>query len=128
MTIVEDLYSVTVVVEDQDRALAFYRDVLGCRVRMDVELFPGSRLVEVVPPGSAVGIALLTRNGGLPLGVRYWTDDADRAHRELRVAGVEPDGDVLRLDGMPPMFTLRDPDGNTVVVLERQPRSSGEQA
>ncbi|WP_130012493.1 VOC family protein [Serinicoccus sediminis] len=122
MSIVEDLYSVTVVVEDQDRALAFYRDVLGCRVRMDVEPFPGSRLLEVVPPGSAVGIALLTRDGGLPLGVRYWTDDADRAHQELRAVGVEPSGDVLRLDGMPPMFTLTDPDGNTVVVLEREPQ------
>ncbi|WP_151523330.1 VOC family protein [Serinicoccus kebangsaanensis] len=125
MDITRDIYSVTVVVEDLDRALAFYRDVLGCEVRMDAEPFPGSRLVEVAPPGSAVGIALLTRDSGLPLGVRYWTDDAERAHQALREAGVEPHQEVLRLDGMPPMFTLDDSEGNTVILLERpRPESS----
>ncbi|WP_442852443.1 VOC family protein [Nocardioides sp. Iso805N] len=42
--------SVTVPVPDQDRALAFYRDVLGCEVRYDGEPWPGARMIEVVPP------------------------------------------------------------------------------
>ena len=44
-------------VPDHDRALAFYRDVLGCDVLYDGEPWPGARMVEVVPPGSSVGIS-----------------------------------------------------------------------
>ncbi|ANS77689.1 hypothetical protein SGUI_0293 [Serinicoccus hydrothermalis] len=124
MDITRDISSVTVVVEDLDRALAFYRDVLGCEVRTDTEPFPGVRMVEVAPPGSAVGVALLTREGGLPLGVRYWIDDADLAHRELREAGVHLHEEVLRLEGMPPMFTFDDSEGNTVILLERDQASA----
>ena len=56
--------SVSLQVADQDRALAFYTDTLGCELRADVELWPGARWVEVVPPGSDVSIALLTADGG----------------------------------------------------------------
>ena len=118
MTITTRITSVTVEVEDQDRALAFYQDILGCEVRADVEVWPGARWLEVAPPGSHVGIALLTRASGLPLGVRYGTADADAAHEHLVGAGVRPHQDVLRTDYAPPMFTLADPDGNTVVLIE----------
>ena len=118
MGITTRVMSVSVEVGDQDEALAFYRDVLGCEVRMDAEIWPGARWVEVAPPGSAIGIALLTRASGLPIGVRYVTDDAERAHRALTAAGVTPHQAVLHLDGAPPMFTLDDPDGNTVILLQ----------
>ena len=120
MSMTTRITSVTVEVADQDRALAFYRDVLGCEVRADVEVWPGARWLEVAPPGSQVGIALLTRASGLPLGVRYGTADADDAHERLVGAGVQPHQDVLRTDYAPPMFTLADPDGNTVVLIEDQ--------
>jgi catechol 2,3-dioxygenase-like lactoylglutathione lyase family enzyme len=42
---------VSIPVADQDRALAFYAEVLGCELRTDIEVWPGARLVEVVPPG-----------------------------------------------------------------------------
>jgi hypothetical protein len=67
----------SVTVEVQDRGLAFYRDILGCEVRADVEVWPGARWLEVAPPGSQVGLALLMRASGLPLGARYGTADAD---------------------------------------------------
>ena len=125
MTTTTGITSTTVEVADQDRALAFYRDVLGCEVRVDAELWPGGRWLEVAPPGSDVGIALLTRASGFPIGVRYGTRDADAAHAALREAGVEPDQDVLRLDFAPPMFTLQDLDGNTVVLIEDAPPAPG---
>ncbi len=112
------ILSVTVEVTDQDRALAYYRDVLGCEVRADVEIWPGARWVEVAPPGSPVGVALLTRESGLPLGVRYGTADAEAAHRALAAAGVAPHQEVLVTDFAPPMFTAPDPDGNTVVLIQ----------
>ena len=46
MTITTRVLSVTVPVPDQDRALAFYRDVLGCEIRYDGEPWPGARLVD----------------------------------------------------------------------------------
>ena len=95
--------SVSLQVTDQDRALAFYTDILGCQLRADVEVWPGARWVEVVPPGSDVGIALLTADGGLPIGVRLGTDDADAAHAVLTSAGATVDQDVLRLDFAPPI-------------------------
>jgi catechol 2,3-dioxygenase-like lactoylglutathione lyase family enzyme len=120
MSLVTRITSVTVEVADQDQALAFYRDILGCEVRADVEVWPGARWLEVAPPGSDVGVALLTRASGLPLGVRYDTVDADAAHERLRDAGVQPHQDVLRTDYAPPMFTFADPDENTVVLIQEE--------
>src|SRR5580704_8088115 len=58
MTMTTRVQSVSIPVADQDRALAFYTEVLGCELRTDIEVWPGARLVEVVPPGSSVGLVL----------------------------------------------------------------------
>ncbi|WKG03528.1 VOC family protein [Mycolicibacterium sp. HK-90] len=106
-------------VADQDRALAFYVEVLGCEVRIDVEVWPGARLVEVVPPGSSVGIVLLPPDSPIPIAVRLGTSDAETAHTQLREAGATlHNAEVLRMDGMPPMFHFADPDGNGLVYLQ----------
>ena len=49
---------VTVYVNDQDAALAFYRDMLGFEPLMDAEFQPGMRWVTVRPPGGQVEIVL----------------------------------------------------------------------
>src|SRR5690349_1689615 len=114
--------SVSMPVADQDRALAFYRDVLGCEVRVDTEIWPGVRLTEVAPPGSSVGIILLPPDGDIPVAVRLGTRNADEAHARIRTAGVTLHNDqVLHLDGAPPMFSFTDPDGNGLVYLEDAP-------
>ena len=110
--------SVSVEVKDQDRALAFYTQVLGFELRADFEIGPGERWVEVVPPGSDVGVALLTRESGIPIGVRLGTPDADEAHAGLVAAGSAPHNEVLRTNYAPPMFAFADPDGNAVVYIE----------
>jgi len=126
MSIVTGMMSVSIEVADQDKALTFYRDVLGCQLQTDLEVWPGARLVEVVAPGSSVAIALLTRGSGLPIGVRYLTGDAEEAHRALTAAGVTPHQSVLYTDFAPPMFTFDDPDGNTVILIQDsgEPRDS----
>jgi predicted enzyme related to lactoylglutathione lyase len=112
-------------VADQDRALAFYRAVLGCEVRVDTEIWPGARLIEVVPPGSSVGIMLLPPHGDIPVAVRLGTQDAEEAHTRIRAAGVTLHNDkVLYLDGAPPMFSFTDPDGNGLVYLQDAPEST----
>ena len=114
------IQSVSVPVADQDRALAFYIDVLGCELRTDIELWPGARWVEVVPPGSEVGIALLPADGEIPVGLRLGTDDADAAHGALVAAGATVHEEVLRLEFAPPMFTFADPDDNLLVLIQEE--------
>lgn len=116
------ILSVSLPVADQDRALAFYRDVLGFEVRLDMEPWPGARLVEVVPPGSSVGIVLLPPDTELPIAVRMGTPDAASAHTELHAAGVTLHNDeVVELPGSAPMFFFADPDGNGLVYIQENP-------
>ncbi len=119
MTMTTVIYSVSLPVADQDRALRFYVDVLGFELRADVEVWPGARMVEVVPPGSSVSLILLPPDSPLPMAVRMGTSDADAAHATLREAGATLHNDeVLRWDGVPPMFHFSDPDGNGLVYLQ----------
>lgn len=109
-------------VADQDRALAFYTGVLGCELVQDVEVWPGARLVEVVPPGSSVGFVLLPPDSPIPVAVRMGTPDAYAAHEQLQRAGVTVHNEqVVELEGVPPMFFFTDPDGNGLVYLEEEP-------
>lgn len=112
-------------VADQDRALRFYTEVLGCELRTDVEVWPGARLVEVVPPGSSVSLVLLPPDSEIPVAVRLGTTDAEAAHAQLRAAGATlHDGEVLRWEGVPAMFHFADPDGNGLVYLEEEPEGA----
>lgn len=113
---------VVIPVSDQERALAFYTGVFGFETRMDVPFGNGDRWIEVAPKGQQTAIALSRPPEGFPIGVNTGvslaTDDADGDHAALRSAGVDVD-EVMRMgDPVPPMFTLRDPDGNTLLVVE----------
>ncbi len=111
--------SVSVPVTDQDAALAFYTEVLGCELRTDVEVWPGARMVEVVPPGSSVSLVLLPPDSQIPVAIRLGTSDAQSAHDRVREAGVAVhDEELVRLEGVPAMFSFTDPDGNGLVYLE----------
>ncbi|MFE6236945.1 VOC family protein [Cellulosimicrobium sp. NPDC057862] len=115
------VHTVAVPVTDQDRALAYYTGTLGFEVRMDGELQEGFRWIEVAPPGSATSVALVAAGDGLPAGVdtgiRLTTSDAAADHAALTGAGAST-GELLLWEGVPPMFSLRDVDGNTLYVME----------
>jgi hypothetical protein len=70
MAMTTGVLSVSVPVTDQDAALTFYREVLGCEPRTDVEVWPGARMVEVVPPGSSVSLVLLPPDSQIPVAIR----------------------------------------------------------
>jgi len=121
MTMTTKVHSVSIPVADQDRALAFYTEVLGCELRTDIDVWPGARLVEVVPPGSSVGLVLLPPDSEIPMAIRLGTSDAETAHARLREAGATlHNDDVVLLEGAPPMFFFADPDGNGLVYLEEE--------
>ena len=113
--------TVAIPVADPDRALAFYAGTLGLETRRDVPFGQGSRWIEVAPPGAATTIALAppgTITPGVDTGIRLATSDCEADHRGLREAGVDID-EIVRWPGVPPMFSLRDPDGNTLYVVEQ---------
>ncbi|MET3974835.1 VOC family protein [Cellulosimicrobium sp. 4261] len=115
------VHTVAVPVADQDRALAFYTGTLGLELRMDGELQAGFRWIEVAPPGAATSVALVRaddgRGAGVDTGIRLTTTDAAGDHATLSAAGADT-GELLRWEGVPPMFALRDADGNTLYVME----------
>lgn len=111
--------SVSVPVADQDAALKFYTEVLGFELRTDVEVWPGARMIEVVPPGSSVALVLLPPDSQIPVAIRLGTTDAQQAHDTIRKAGVTLHNETLVLmEGVPAMFSFTDPDGNGLVYLE----------
>jgi catechol 2,3-dioxygenase-like lactoylglutathione lyase family enzyme len=107
--------TVGVPVTDQDRAVEFYVGKLGFEKRRDVP-FGAGRWIEVAPPGSATTIALVP--AGVPAGIRLMTEDADGDHADLRARGVDADPEVMRMPEAPAMFTVRDPDGNSLILVE----------
>ena len=107
--------TVGVPVTDQDRALQFYVGRLGFEKRRDLPFGPG-RWIEVAPPGSPTTIALVP--AGVPTGIRLATGDAAADHHQLQADGVDVDPEVMRIPDAPAMFSLRDPDGNTLILVE----------
>ena len=62
-----------------------------------------------------------TTAGGKETGISLQTDDVDAYHAHLKGQGVDVDADVSRFgDPVPPMFWLRDPEANTLQVIEGQ--------
>ena len=114
--------TVGVPVRDQDRALEFYVGTLGFEKRLDAPLPQlGGRWIVVAPPESDATIALVPARDEIPAGVetgiRLGSRDAEADHGRLRAAGVDV-GELLRWQGVPPMFGLRDPDGNGLEIVE----------
>jgi catechol 2,3-dioxygenase-like lactoylglutathione lyase family enzyme len=115
---------VVVPVSDQERAIAFYVDTLGFEKRTDVPFGDGYRWVEVAPADAVTTIAIVPPPPGKPVGnvetgIAFHTDDVDADHAEMQANGVDVDAEVSRMgDPIPPMFWFRDPDGNTLMVVE----------
>src|SRR5262245_28544856 len=57
---IDRVSSVSIFVNDQDRAKAFYTDVLGFELRTDAPLYPGatSRWLAVAPHGATTEVIL----------------------------------------------------------------------
>ncbi|SOD63187.1 Uncharacterized conserved protein PhnB, glyoxalase superfamily [Streptomyces zhaozhouensis] len=119
-----------IAVDDHDKALTFYRDVLGLEVRNDVSFegmrwltvgSPGQPGVEIVlePPLADPNASEADRKAvaellakGLLRGVNFTTDDVDATFERVREAG----GDVLQEPIDQPYgvrdCAFRDPAGN----------------
>jgi len=126
---------VMIPVADQARSVAFYES-LGFEKRNDVPWHDGHRWVEVYPPKSSAGLALVPLGpddvAGVRTGIIMNTADIDAAHAELRSLGIDVDPEVARVGApaeiqigpvkmagpVPPMFYFRDPDGNSLLLVQ----------
>jgi catechol 2,3-dioxygenase-like lactoylglutathione lyase family enzyme len=115
---------VVVPVSDTDRALEFYAGTLGFEKVVDLPMGPDMRWVEVQVAGAETTIALAPppqgqEVGGSQTGICLDTSDVDGAHAALTAAGADVDDEVSRYGApVPPMFWVRDPDGNSLIVVE----------
>jgi catechol 2,3-dioxygenase-like lactoylglutathione lyase family enzyme len=122
-TRVNKINTVVVPVADADRAVSFYVEKLGLEKRVDVPFGNGYRWIEVAPAGAETTIALAPPPEGKPsgnveTGIGLYTDEIDAYHSDLKAAGVDVDPEVSRMGGpVPPLFWLRDPEGNTLMVV-----------
>lgn len=118
---ITDIRSVGVPVTDQDRALDFFVNTLGFEKRLDAPLDETTRWIEVAAPTAGTTVALVkglnSADPGVDTGVRFVVPDAATEHQRLNTSGV-PTGELLHWEGVPPMFTFDDPDGNRYYVAE----------
>jgi lactoylglutathione lyase len=122
-TTVSNIGVVMFTVSDQDAALAFYTEKLGWEVRGDDRFGENGemRWLEVAPPGSTARLALNppmgTEPGGSGIGVE--TRDVRAEHERMAaIDGVTVVNPPMEMDGAPLMFSISDPDGNHIWVVE----------
>jgi predicted enzyme related to lactoylglutathione lyase len=115
-------------VADQDAARAFYTEKLGWEVRGDDRFGEDSemRWLEVAPPGSTARLALnppmRDEPGGSAIGVE--TTDVRAEHERLTaIDGVTIATPPMEMGGAPLMFSITDPDGNYVWIVQTSPAS-----
>lgn len=129
--------TVFVPVDNQDEAIAFYRDVLGFEQRIDFT-YGIHRWVEVAPAGSTFALALVPPSEGqvtdrTATRCAIVSTDIDADHRRMVEAGVDVDPEVGRTgtsrpglvspdvvvpDPSPAQFCDRDRDGNRFLVVQ----------
>jgi catechol 2,3-dioxygenase-like lactoylglutathione lyase family enzyme len=120
---VSKVSTVIIPVTDQDRQIEFYVDKLGLQKRVDIPFGGQYRWVEVAAGEAETTIALAPpppngSAGNRETGISLYSDDIEGYHAELKAAGVDVDAEVSRMgDPVPPMFWLRDPEGNTLLVV-----------
>jgi catechol 2,3-dioxygenase-like lactoylglutathione lyase family enzyme len=126
---------VTIPSTDQNRSVAFY-ETLGFEKRNDGPWGDGYRWVELYPPNTQTGIALVPPGQDDPTsvqtGIIFNTDDIVATHAQLQALGVDVDESVARVGApaeirigavqmagpVPPMFYFRDPDGNSLLIVQ----------
>ena len=116
---IDHVQIVHVPVSDQDRARAFYADLLGFEVRADMEMGPHGRWLQVAPAGAQTSLALVPGEDPMPAGslrgLVFQTADVAGQVERLRAGGVTfPTG----VEEMPWATVARfaDPDGNQLAL------------
>jgi catechol 2,3-dioxygenase-like lactoylglutathione lyase family enzyme len=127
-------------VTDMDRALAFYRDVIGMEVVFDTLIsgkpfdavlhakrkqegrvvggLLGGLMVELFSLGAKPSAGKPARRGTTGIhNISLCVPDLDDTHRRVTTAGYPPDQEPFEIGGVR-MFFVQDPDGTPVEFIE----------
>jgi catechol 2,3-dioxygenase-like lactoylglutathione lyase family enzyme len=114
------MHTVAVPVTDQERTKTLFEQ-FGLQTRLDTELQPGFRWIEMALPDTPTSLALVQSGPQLPAGIdtgiRLTTPDARAAHAGVIERGLEA-GELLDWETAPLMFAFRDYDGNQFYVSQ----------
>ena len=115
---------VPVPVTDVDQAKAYYTEMLGFVLDVDVRPADGVRVVQLTPPGSACSIVLSTgldelsgMTPGTIKGLHLVVNDLEQARAELIERGVDV-ADIADVGGGVRYAWFADPDGNSLTLQE----------
>ena len=129
-----------ITVDDQEKALAFYRDALGLVVNTDAPLGPfrwltvsapgnpGMEIVLATPdmghgPDDTEALKMLLAKGALA-GVLFTTDNCDAAFERIRATGAEVLQEPIDQPYGVRDCAFRDPSGNHVRIGSPLPQAS----
>jgi catechol 2,3-dioxygenase-like lactoylglutathione lyase family enzyme len=124
--------TIMIPVSDQATALAFYVDVLGMQKVSDFTYPTGERWLEVSPATGSSNLCLVLsrpeRLAGIETGIVLFSHDILADLAVFRIYGVAvderplPEGEIVwwsgaPLAGVPTQMRIRDPDGNSFLVV-----------
>lgn len=116
----ETIAVVSIPVGDQDRALRFYRDVLGFKLESDTEMSPNARWIMLTPSGGGTAITLVTWFETMPAGslrgLVLNTPDLDAALATFKGAGLATS--PVETQPWARYVTFKDPDGNGLILQQ----------
>lgn len=114
------VHTVAVPVTDLGRTKSQFEQ-LGLETRIDAELQPGFRWIELALGNTATTLSFVQAGPDLPTGidtgVRLTTTDARAAHAQVMDLGFQA-GELLDWDTAPLMFSFTDHDGNRFYVSQ----------
>ena len=124
--------TVSVFVEDQDRAKAFYTEKLGMELIKDSEMFPGAgmRWITVAPKGCPTELTLFPMGEqwehyrgamGRPQCFSLNCDDIQQTYHDLKAKGVQFLGEP-QTQHWGSFVMLVDSEGNQIILGERTPQ------
>ncbi|MBV8517831.1 MAG: VOC family protein [Acidobacteria bacterium] len=112
---------VSVAVDDQDRALAFYTEKLGFKVASDQPFNDTMRWIELKIPGADTKLVLFSPPGTKPGGFQnivFQSDNVQKTYDELKGRGVEfTQAPKTERWGTSAMF--RDSEGNVFLISSK---------
>ena len=108
-------------VTDQDRAVGFYRDVIGLTLATDQQYGSGWRWIEFEIPGSPTRVLFERRAGEEPgeqPSINIVVEDVDAAYGVLIARGVVFDQEPIDAPWAPGerYALLRDSEGNLILI------------
>jgi hypothetical protein len=114
------VHTVAVPVTNQERTKALFEQ-FGLQTRLDAELQPGFRWIEMALTDTPTSLALVQTGPQLPAGIdtgiRLTTPDARAAHASVLELGLDA-GELLDWETAPLMFSFTDYDGNRFYVSQ----------